>query len=496
MDNLELLELWKYSEPTYENFIGFVEEYLAPSMKMPFVKEDYYEILWRDMWLNQKVIEHISRGHSKTEFGIWVTIYIAVFQPNNPFYEKMFKQRKRIYEQLVFSSDGTVTGELRDRMDDYFKGNDILSTFVPANAADEKWNTDKFELNNKSIIFFRGMKMKRGLHIDRAWGDDLTSESSTLTDTETWSFFTGAFLPMTTGKQAMVCITGTPIRATDINSRLMYADEGQSWHKIKLPAILNKEENILLSPNRFTIEMLDNIKRDIGTVKFEAEYMLNPIDDTVSLIKREWIEGCRDVSHKIYSHRSYFESLYLGVDFAFSDKATADHSVFFVLGTHNDKFYMLDYIRRKGMSGTEQLQFVRELHSIYRFDMIGFEENSIKAILREVKDLRLPIKLFRTGTVDEKDKKKPDFSHTISVSKRNLILRIGTTFENKQIVLPYNDSEAKVKTDLLVEEAISWAQDNGKLVELGRHPDIPIALGYALEVATKNSFAFDFAEIL
>ena len=48
----------------------------------------------------------------------------------------------------------------------------------------------------------------------------------------------------------------------------------------------------LLWPDRFTKEKLKKIKEDIGSVSFQQEYLNDPIDNTSSLIKREWIEQC------------------------------------------------------------------------------------------------------------------------------------------------------------------------------------------------------------
>jgi phage terminase large subunit-like protein len=368
---------------------------------------------------------------------------------------------------------------------------DFLQEWIPSTSDQERWNSDKIVLENGSTIYARAIKMKRGLHLDRVVCDDLTTESSTLSDDETWGFFTGALLPQTTTKTAIITVDGTPIRVTDINSRLAREDNG--WNKVKLPAIIDPEMKTLLSPGRFTWQGLMEVKRDIGSIKFEAEYMLNPIDDSVSLIKNAWVRQCFDNGTDLCRHRSYFQEVFLGVDFAFSDRVTADWSIFLIIGRHDGKFYLLDYERRQGMGGSEQLEHVRELHSSYRFDMIGLEENSIMALTKEVRRMGLPIKLFRTGTVDEKDKLKPDMTGTIAVSKRNLVLRLATTFENNDIVIPFKSDEAKRKAEQLLNECVSWAQEEGKLVELGVHPDIPMALGFALEAATRSSFIIDFA---
>lgn len=492
-DSTAYIHLMRYAGCQYKDFIGFVKDFLAHQMELPFEEEDYYKEIWDNMWRYQKTHDMLPRGHSKTELiHIWATIYLAIFQPINPFYDKNGRT-KDIIQQLISSSDWTSTGEIRDRILEYMEGDEALAQFLP-NARDKAKNNHlKLELKNGSKILFRSIKMKRGAHVDRIAFDDLTTETSTLTDKETWDFLTGACLPMGTVKSAMVNGSGTPIRFTDVNMRIHAGDSGKQWRLMKKPAIVDWETKEILGKNRFTWKMLMDKREEIGSVKFESEYMLNPLDSETTLIQRKWIENCYDHSFDLTKHRAHYEDVFLGVDFAFSDRATADYSIFAIVGLCRGKYYLLDYIRKKGLSATEHLQIIQELHAIYKFDLIGLEENSIKAVVKDWKQLGLPLKLYRTANIDERDKRKPDFSDVISVKKEGLVLRLGTTFENQGLILPFKSEAAKDKIRLLRDECMSWQLEEGKLVEVGLHPDIPIAVAYALEVATKNSFAFGFA---
>jgi len=144
------------------------------------------------------------------------------------------------------------------------------------------------------------------------------------------------------------------------------------------------------------------------------------------------------------------------------------------------------------LSTVEQLAYIKELHAVYKFDKVALEFNSIRALAGNLRDLNLPLKLYNTGNVDEKDKKKPDFARVISVSKRNLIIRQGTHLENELVLLPYKDETTRAMIDLYSEEATSWALEEDKIIELGRHPDIPIALGYALECMDESMFVIQW----
>ena len=479
---------------TYENFLAFRQEFLAPYMNLPFVEEDYDKEIWDELMTSWGAIHEISRGHGKSEIGIQLTVFMALCQPNNDLYQGQFGMRHAMKELLIISSDMTTVSELRDRILGYFLADDNLREYIPEGTSkrdqNAKYNTTKVNLTNGTIMHFRPIKTKRGLHVDFIWIDDPTTESSTLTDRQTEDFVKGAIMPMGTAKHALFWVTGTPIRTTDILSNL--SKTGAYLHK-KRPAL--NEEGVPLS-KRFTKEMLLDIKKKIGSVKFSAEYLLNPVDDSVSLIKQSWLDSCKDKRMTLTKNRGHYDTVVCGVDFSFGDteysRGGGDNFVLWVWGIEGDKKVLLNVYWRNDLSATEQLRFVKEIHQIYCFDHVGMEFNSIRALATELDGLRLPLKLFNMGNVDEKDKKKPDFSRVISLSKRNMIGRIGTQAENKLMVLPYGDEESKTLVDKFCSEATSWALEEGKIIELGIHPDLPIAAGIGLECASQATFVISW----
>ena len=193
-----------------------------------------------------------------------------------------------------------------------------------------------------------------------------------------------------------------------------------------------------------------------------------------------------------------FEMKTLGVDFAFSDRVTADDSAFTSLGKRDEFIYLIGSQKEHGLSVYEQMKIVKnELHEKYNYDQIGLEENSIKGISKDIQSWNLPITLFWTAAADPADRLKPGYDwskkrHT--VGKINLIMRLGTAFENKRFVIPYKTEADKERADRILAECTSFALSDGKLVEAGIHPDIPIAMGYALELIENNSVVFDFGD--
>ena len=270
-------------------------------------------------------------------------------------------------------------------------------------------------------------------------------------------------------------------------------------HKGKIFRACKPDFTNILWPERFTKKILKKIKHDITSIPFQQEYLNNPIDNTSALIKREWIERCFDatVSHEDVIKWEY-EMKTLGCDFAFSDRITADTSPFLGLGKLDDKYVMINLNIYKGLSINEQLVIIKDkLHETYQYDQIGLEENSIKSISKDIQQWNLPITLFWTAAADPAARKKADYDwsekrHT--VGKLNLIMRLGSAFENGNFVIPYKTDEDKGLADQLLAECTSFALSDGKLVEASVHPDIPIAMGYALELMHHNPVYFDFGE--
>ena len=462
-----------FKEPTYDNFIGFVKRYLAPHMEQVFVEEEYYNEWFCLEQSNQYNAIEAPRGHSKSEiFTVWLTIYYAIYDIR--------------HEQIVSSVSGDQTNELFDRIKFFFYVSPYLNQHFKPEGADKNvslssWNSKKVVLKNDSIVHARSIAGKwRGLHVDRIVCDDIITEDSTLSDKQTINKFYSAVFNCSTAKKGTITVIGTPLRFTDILYDLK-ANTQFSFNAY--PAILDFEKKKVLSPLRKSFEELIRIKETIGSLRFQCEYMLNPIDDHSSIFKRDWLRRAQDASLDLIKNRSELDrfevsNVMCGADFAFSERKGANYSVFLTLARlHDGRLLLCDFFRRKGMTGQQQIDKLKELHAVYDYDTMALEENSIMAISKDIQRIGLPIKTLRTGSRDTNN----------SLSKTNAILRMTTWFENNQVIIPYASDEAKEKYELLEQEFLSFALEDGKIIEIGVHPDIPIAFVFAGEAAKKAS---------
>lgn len=252
------------------------------------------------------------------------------------------------------------------------------------------------------------------------------------------------------------------------------------------------EDGDVLWPERFTREKLDKIKRSIGSVAYQSEYLNNPVDNETSTVKREWVVNSFD-SNFAYGYED-MDEVYLCVDFAFSDRISADSSAFMDVGIKRDRFgnikkYVLNIIWKKGMSVNEQFDYIKQLHWQRNYNIICLEENSIKSVSRDVRDLNLPIKMFWTGSRDSKQKYSVgSIDKGKSYSKENAVERLAVEFENGIWVVPYRN-ETEIRTaERLMGELTSWSKQDGKLIETGQHPDSPICMLLVNELLNKPKY--------
>ena len=221
----------------------------------------------------------------------------------------------------------------------------------------------------------------------------------------------------------------------------------------KIYKACDEDLNNILWPEYWTKELLFKKRRSMGRVSFACEFLHDPIESESSLIKREWMIKCCDekLSYEEACVNKY-DFKVQGVDFAFSDRVVADKSAFVGVGKDADRYTIISCVTKKGMSITEQFDYIEYLTGIYGFEDNALEENSIRSMSKELKNYSFPFTLFWTAASDVAHRNKyevefDDKRHT--VGKMAMIKRLATQFENEMIVLPF-----KTEFDKTVSNAI------------------------------------------
>lgn len=485
----DLKELLRYIFSFKENITIFSQVFFPDTVtnKIP----DFHHEIYESLLTKYNTALAAPRGHAKSSItGIIYLIFCVV---------------NKLEKYIVYvSQNHTKTVQFIDPVRNEFKNNDMLrfvyGDLTPGSSKDEfgKDREDCFDVGGCRVEAVSFEKNLRGFKYNNMRPtliilDDIESDERVLNPDlrlKDSNKLNKVIIPSLdiNGRYKMI---GTMLHLDSLLAKKIKQCNG------KIYSACDSEMNNILWSDRFTRDILIKIKKEIGSVAFYQEYMNNPVDNTSSLIKREWIESCRreDISAEDVRNMQ-FSMKTLGVDFAFSDRVTADQTAFVGLGKKDEFLYLLGSQTEKGWSLDEQMKYIRDtLHPRETYDMIGLEENSIKSISKDINQWNLPITLFWTSASDPAARLKPDYDWTNkrhTVGKINLIMRLGTAFENKQFIIPYKTEADKARYDKILAECTSFALSDGRLVEAGVHPDIPIAMGYALELMNNNKVVMNF----
>lgn len=131
--------------------------------------------------------------------------------------------------------------------------------------------------------------------------------------------------------------------------------KGRDWLHLNLPAIAEKDEDILLSrrplrfhrrrvgevldPIREPLEVLQRLKGEMGTRDFAAQYQQAPVPVEGDVIKVAWFGTYQDIPDE-------GETVF-SIDTAFKTGAHNDWSVVSVWRVANNRFYLMNVWRRR-----------------------------------------------------------------------------------------------------------------------------------------------------
>ena len=128
----------------------------------------------------------------------------------------------------------------------------------------------------------------------------------------------------------------------------------EGWIHLNLPAIAETEHQIPVGPARFHVRrpddvlhperelraVLDELKRSMGSVAFQAQYQQQPIAEGGNLIKWNWFQFYDDPPA-----RQQGDQIIISWDTALSSKDLSSYSACVVLQVRDETAYVLDIIR-------------------------------------------------------------------------------------------------------------------------------------------------------
>lgn len=479
----------QFADP--KNFEAFCRFILPGAFTKPFSR--FHREIIEEFMKDKDSAVAAPRGHGKSTligqgFVIWNILY---------------KRKKYI---VYTSQNHTKSVQFLDPVREELKTNDRIR-FIYGDVTlrvekDDKGKDreDVFDINGVRIQALSFEKNIRGLkhgnqRPDLVICDDIEDDDRVLNpELRVKDAFKldKQIIPALDAETGVLKFVGTILHLDSLLTKKLITFSGQTYRACELDSEGRVIPETILFPDLFTADKLNDIKRKIGSSAFQSEYLNDPVDNEASLIKREWIVRCFDDS--LSFDDGIPEHAILGADFAYSDRVSADKSAF-VAVSKGDMHTIHFCDTKKAMSISEQFNYLQYLHVTHKFSNLALEENSIRSMSKDLKGYNFPFTLFWTGNSDKPNTKTPDEyfqgkRHT--VSKINMIKRLAVQFENRNIRIPYRTDEDKRIAHTILDECSSFALQDGKLVEVGVHPDIPIALAFAIEYKALNTFVLDW----
>ena len=481
-----LYQLFEY----HKNFETFCRVVLPDAFTKPFV--DFHNEIINSFISNKSSVVAAPRGHGKSTliglgYVLWLTIYkkedYIIYTSQNhaksiDFLEPIKHELQNnkmigfIYGTYKIKTIKDDTDELgkRDREDCF----DYRGIRIQALSFEKNIRGLKFGSKRPTLIILDDIEDDQ-----RVLNPDLRRKDSDKLNKQ--------IVPSVAADDGKIKMIGTILHHDSLLAKQLRLHDGKIYKAIK-------EDGTPLFPDLYSLEKLAERKRIMGSSSFESEYMNNPVDDTSSIIKRDWVLQSFDDTKSFYDNQNpNYEQLYQGVDFAFSDRLTADKSAYVGIGRIEGKYEVFQCILKKGLTITQQFDYIEQISGMIGYNDNALEENSIRSMSNELNKYTFPFTLFWTAAADGAKQKKdnPEFQgkrHT--VGKLSMINRLATQFENKKLVIPYKTEHDKQIAHQIMDECCTYSRQDGKLVETGVHGDIPIALGYALERAEMDSMDF------
>jgi predicted phage terminase large subunit-like protein len=183
------------------------------------------------------------------------------------------------------------------------------------------------------------------------------------------------------------------LHAEDLSGRLL--DLG-GWDQLLIPAIAETEQlyevgpgrrlrrrvGDVLDPVREPKEILDQIRHELGSATFEAQYQQQPLPEKGGLVEWEWFQ-----TYKGSPPLSEIDWLVISWDTAMKDKEVSDYSVGIVaLVKPNNQVYILDLIRQRMDFPTLRRRIVAEAEKCRNGLHLIEDAGSGTSLLQDLRD--------------------------------------------------------------------------------------------------------------
>ncbi|MHA1383235.1 MAG: phage terminase large subunit family protein [Candidatus Helarchaeota archaeon] len=406
--NYSTLQMEEFWSQCFLDYLFFAEHVLG------FQIADYHREWYELAEKYPRLCIIAFRGSGKTHFFAGYYLWKSIFQAPR--------------QTLIISNRGDQAKEVLKIIKTMITSNEILKQFVPEDR-ESTWRATEIELVNGSVFYCKPYNENvRMWHPDDVLCDEMG-------EYEDKSIFWTAVLGTIQLKLGRVIGIGTRKSESDLLSELKENDE---YYCAEYPAEKDRkplwpQKYTMLNYDTKTQKSLIKIKREIGNLAYNQEYMLIPISSANSLFPMEYLSPCLAEEGFLPFGRKNGR-YYIGYDIARAPKG--DYTVMTVLEITSKGKKLVKGLRFRG-TFEEQLKKFRKLYEDFRptkclIDGTGIGDQQARDIEREFAGIEI-IKI----TYD---------------SKLNMFTDLRREFENLNISLPNSKDGAYAFTQQLIKE--------------------------------------------
>jgi len=350
---------------------------------------DFYQEWYDLIDQNDRVHLQCARGHGKSNL-------ISLGYP-------LWRAIRGDWEGVLVSYSEDQAKRLISDIRAMVMSNPLLEPIRP--TTNEDWSTDRVSFPNQSKLKAIGFGTSaRGLHPDDIIVDDPLKDTGGMTPEDQERAYFGVICGMAM-KHTRITVVGTPVAYDDLLTKL--EDPTRGYVVKKYPAF--RTDGAVLFPELWDKDSLEKKRREMGSLHFAREYLLERIDPETQPFKAQY-ETLYEEAPTNFAH------IITICDPAYTD-TDGDETAIVTIGlTHGNHAYILE---AKGIRREDPGKVVDELVRTivaYKPTAVGIEKRKGDAILYSFRERQARQNLW--------DFRFVELSHG-GISKRNRIDQTG-----------------------------------------------------------------------
>ena len=398
-----------------------------------------------------------ARGTGKSYFFAFLwPLWLATLYPGKQF--------------LLVSSTDENSKKLLRAIREEVEDNPALQWLFPAGKASRIWRSHDLSFSNGfSIVARSAMSRIRGYHPNWVHCDDAVTDEAAYSEAYRIRFkdFYFGVLSNMLMRGGVQGISGTPLSYKDLLSKDL-KDNAEYEHSV-WPVIDSQDKSIW--PAVIPVAEIQRKRREMPSLLFSREQLCKPVSSDTSLFPRYLFTG-PPVEQPLFTMgqprdalTSAGLTLFLGVDLAFSTRASADYFVVLTIGLDGQgNRWIVDMHRSRGLMFREQLAILTEIGHKYRPEVLCIESNAAQRLFSAEMRSNTDLPIYEHNTGTEKH------SFEVGLPAMQLLAEL------KKYRLGKGDEQTRQKVDVLLGEMEAFSYIDGKCMSLGEHDDTVMAL--------------------